>query len=357
MKKKIVRLGLYGCGNRTRALLDSLYGEDEYQVVAAYDICRESVESLCRKYGGKVCSNADELVSYKEADAFMISLDPFAHYDAFNRTAAAGKPIFIEKPLALTAQKSYEMMKTAQEKKVPVHVGLMRRYLPKHVTARRFLAENDLGHFFSVTCRWFHAGETEMINCMNNCPDNFRLKVSQIPFHCCHALDVMRLYGGEVKKVDARGLKLVKRNYPSPDEVIALFEFENGAIGQFHYCSMAYQGEISYLIHTENYTLNFTDGLEIWYRPRHKSQREDGSGDCRPVYHRNVGPDRYMLGAHPSTTPAIMLDFLNSVRNGTPMKVPIEDAYKVAEIAEAIEMSYTSGKEVSLPLEFSSENA
>jgi len=59
VKKKTVRLGLYGYGNRTRALLDSLYGEDEYQVVAAYDICNE-------------------------ADVFLISLDPFAHYDAFN---------------------------------------------------------------------------------------------------------------------------------------------------------------------------------------------------------------------------------------------------------------------------------
>ena len=347
---RAIRLGLYGCGNRTRALLDSVYGENEYEVVAAHDIREEAIGEVCERYGGKGCQTVDELLDCGEVDAFMISLDPLAHPAAFFRTVQIGKPIFIEKPIALTALEAYRMMKEAEEREVPVQVGFMRRYVPKHVIAREFLAEHDVGRLFSVTCNWYHAGETEMINCMNNAPDNFRLKVSQIPFHCCHALDVIRLYGGEVRSVEARGLKVIERNYPSPDEVIALLEFESGAIGHFHYSSMAYRQCITYLIHTENYTLNFENGLEIWRRPMTRAQRGEFLEDCREAYHPNMGPDRYESRG-PSADAEIMRDFLGAVRSETPMKVPIEDAYKVAELAEAIERSWQESRKILLPLE------
>jgi uncharacterized sulfatase len=78
---------------------------------------------------------------------------------------------------------------------------------------------------FSMVYNWQHAGETEMINVQRSCPDNFRLKISQIPFHCCHALDLYHVMFGDVVAVEARGIKRLKRDYPSPDEVIALLEF------------------------------------------------------------------------------------------------------------------------------------
>jgi len=367
--KKPVKLGLYGCGNRTQALLNTLYGEDEYQVVALFDLRRESMQTVAEKYGGKPCQTAEELVACREADAFLISLDPLAHPDAFDLTVEAGKPIFIEKPIALSAERAYRMMRNAQAKNVPVHVGLMRRYGPEQIAARRYIADNPPGRLFGISCNWFHPGETEMINCLGKCPDNFRLKMSQIPFHCCHALDVMRTYAGEVKAVDARGIKWVERRYPSPDKVIALLEYTNGSVGSFHYSSMSYKSETRYIIHYENYTLSFENGLEIWHRPPHRSQREGDllyrkttdkntaffkknmMLDCRPTYHPNIGPDQYKFAVRQQDV-LIMTDFLTAVREGSPMKVTIEDGYKVAELAEAIETSWKSAKVITLPLKF-----
>ncbi len=361
---KTVRLGLYGCGNRTRQLLDSVYGEGLYEVAASFDINAQKVKDVTERYGGKGCSSAEELIKTKGIDAFIISLDPFAHPDAFDKTIEAGKPIFIEKPIAMSAERAYRMLEKAREKNVPVQVGLMRRYLPEQRAARQFVRENPPGRLLGVNCTWLHAGETEMLNCLYNAPDNFRLKVSQIPFHCCHALDVMRTYAGEVRRVEAMGIKWIERQYPSPDKVIALFEFENGSIGSFHYSSMSYRHEISYIVHYENYTLSFDNGLEIWRRPATRYQREgemmlrgEKTGtsawvDCYSTYHRNVGPERrtFMTGGLPDHL--VMMDFLASVRDGTPMKVTIEDGYKVAELAEAIEMSYVHKKAITLPMSF-----
>jgi predicted dehydrogenase len=163
----------------------------------------------------------------------------------------------------------------------------------------------------------------------------------------------MLLYGGKLKAVNAVGRKVVKRPYPSPDEVIANLEFANGALGCFHYSSMAYAGELSYLIHAENYTLTVTTGnhLEIRRRPELRSLREDGSKDCRPLYHANIAPETRQF---PSGTVdhLIMLDFLDSVRTGAPIKASIRAGYEVAELAEAIERSWREQRKIELPLTF-----
>ena len=345
-----VRLGLYGTGNRTRALLDAMRLDDVYEVVAAHDLSAESARSAVDTYGGVVCDSADALVAHADVDAFLISLDPFAHPDAFYRVLEARKPIFIEKPVAPTAGESRRMQRAAEEAGVPVQVGFMRRYKKKHRDARQFIAENDPGRLLSVHCRWFHAGETEMINFLRNDPQNFRLRISQIPFHCCHALDVMLLYGGPVKRVTAKGIKQIDRPYPSPDEVTATLEFENGAIGSFQYSSVAYKHEIAYVVHAENYTLSF-DGLEIFRRPPLRSLREADGRDCRPVYMKHVGPETRTYHNEGTPDHLIMGDFLESVRTGAPMTVGMQQACAVADLAEAIERSWQEDQPIDLPLE------
>ncbi len=343
----MIKLGLYGCGNRTKVLLDSLRYDELYEVTALYDIIPSAMERIQNEYGGTICSSPDELISNPQIDAFIISLDPFNHAQALRNTMKAGKPVFIEKPVSFSASEVYELVQMAKKNKVPVHVGLMRRYMPYHIDGLNFIKENNPGHIFSINCNWFHPGETEVINFQRNDPDNFRLKVSQIPFHCCHALDVMLQYGGMVKKVKGEMVKVIDRRYPSPDELIAVLEFENGAIGRFHYSSMSYSPEISYQIHSENYTLKINNNLEICKRPKYKSQREGTGKDCRDSYHKHMAPE-VRTYRDVSVTEKIMFDFISSVQHDIPMKVPLMDALKTAELAEAIEASTKNGKTIFL---------
>lgn len=353
MIRHAVKLGLYGCGNRTRALLDSLYGEGEYEVVAAYDVAPEKVQAVCERYGGRACASAEELLGVAEAEAMMISLDPFAHPAAFHQALAARKPIFLEKPIAPTAAEAHAMLQAADAAGVPVHVGLAHRYTASFRGLRRYMAENDPGRIFAVSYRWFSHVETEIINMQNRWPDNFRLRISQIPFHCCHALDTMRLLGGEVSAVQARAIKWLDWEYVTPDEVMASFEFGSGALGSFHYSGVAYLAGHDCVVHAENYTATFTPWCEfaIYHHPPYLPERNDHSDDCRPNYEQNIGPDVHRFGRN-SYNPLIMTDFLEAVRTGGPMQVPLVDGYKAAELAEAIEQSSASGERVALPLCF-----
>ena len=93
----MIRLGLYGTGNRTKTLLDSLGGDGFYKVHAAYDRNRESAAALTAKYGGTVCRSADELADFEGVDAYFISLSPFAHAagDSDGKTGFCGEAGFV----------------------------------------------------------------------------------------------------------------------------------------------------------------------------------------------------------------------------------------------------------------------
>jgi predicted dehydrogenase len=85
---------------------------------------------------------------------------------------------------------------------------------------------------------------------------------------------------------------------------------------------------------------------------------ELATDDCRPEWNRHKGPvqHRFDFDHFKRATAETMVDFLTAARDGTPMPVPIEEGYRVAELADAIEQSWREGQTVRLPLRFSTED-
>ena len=352
----MIRLGLYGCGRRTQALLDALWKDEFYTVTRAFDANKESAVSLVKKYAGSVCDTAEELLAAKDVDAFLISLSPLAHAEVLKSVIPVGKPIFIEKPVGFTGQEVFDLALLAEKYSVPVQVGFMRRYLPSTLEALDYIKQHDGGRLLSVDCNWFHHGATEMNHCLWQSPDNFRMKVSQIPFHCCHMLDIMLLVGGDVKKVSALTTKVIDRPYPSPDDLIANIEFAGGTTGRFHYSSMVHYGEMSYRFHFENYSLRLemnSHNLQINTKPRfHTSEwgprPEDPSTNFAAQYEKFAQPRsiNYDFDQMSFTSENIMYDFVKTVRDGAPVAANLRTAAKVQGFAEAMELSGKLGGKV-----------
>ena len=354
----MIRLGLYGCGRRTQALLDSLWKDEFYTVSRAFDLREESAAALVKKYGGSVCRNAEELLSAPDVDAFLISLSPLDHAKVLRSVIPAGKPIFIEKPVAFTGQEVLDLALLAEKYSVPVQVGFMRRYLPSSLEALDYIRSHEGGRLFSVDCNWFHHGATEMNYCLWQSPDNFRMKVSQIPFHCCHMLDVMLLVGGNVKRVSAITTKVVDRPYPSPDDLIANLEFSSGSTGRFHYSSMVHYAELSYRFHFENYSIRLElmpYNLQINGKPRFRTSEwgafpEDPATDFSSQYEKFAQSRQVKYDFHQLSFASenIMYDFVRTVRDGAKVSADLRTAAKVQGLAEAMELSGKLRKVVEL---------
>ena len=352
------KLALYGAGNRTKALINSLLFDDHYKIHSVYDLNFSSARALAEEYNCKHCRTPEDLIA-SGADAFLVSLSPFAHAQALREVIPEGKPVFVEKPVSFSSREILELKLLAEKYNTPVQVGFMRRYLPESLAAFNYMQENNGGRMLCIDCSWLHHGATEMNYHVTNSPDNFRLQVSQIPFHCCHMLDIILLVGGEIKSVNSQLIKWSDRPYPSPDNCIANFEFANGANGRFHYSSMVYYGECSYRFHFEDYTLKMAylgSGLQIYHKPRFKTSQygpnnllQKDFGHFNQSYEQNCAPTTINFSQGLAfANENIMNDFVQTVEKGIFPKADLNAALRVQGFAEAIEEGGRARKTVLL---------
>ena len=355
----MIKLALYGCGNRTKQLLDALRSDEFYCVHAVFDINTEAAESLVKEYGGKVCKSKEELISFPEVDAFLISLNPLYQATALKEVLPARKPVFIEKPVAFTGKEAHELAVMADEYGVPVQVGFMRRYLPECVGLFDFLKRNDPGKLVSIECDWFHHGEGVEMYHKKHEPNNFRLKMSQIPFHGVHMLDIMLAVGGPVKRVTSQSIYgITGIASASPDDLMSMVEYDNGGNGRFHYTRMSYCGAMGYGFHFENYTIKMNNNpegyqLQIYPRPRFMTSKVGPTPDKKETflnyYNKNCTP---MIFNYPSGnnmhTENIMYDFVRMVRDKVPPEANLHVAARVQGLAEAMELSGKLKKTIEL---------
>ena len=355
----MINLALFGCGRRTCQLLDALNQDEFYRVHAVYDLREESALNMVRQRGGTVCKSQEELIAFPGVDAFLISLNPFAQAEALRKCIPAGKPIFVEKPVAFTGKETWELTQLAEKYHVPVQVGFMRRYLPDTVALFDYIKNNAPGRLFSVDCEWFHHGEDNLLYLQRHDPNNFRLQMSQVPFHCCHMLDVMVMAGGPVTRVHSELIKTdMLSAYPSPDDLSSHFTFANGGTGRFHYSGVVYYGAMGYRFHYENYSIKMNVnpeklGLTIHPRPRFMTSRigttPEEKATMIPTYNKFCQPVHVSFPQEPPlVTENIMYDFVLMVRDGVPPAADLRAATRVQGLAEAMELSGKLGKTIEM---------
>lgn len=90
-------------------------------------------------------TDARELVFADDVDAVYVATPPSSHPEYVLMAAEAGKPVYVEKPLARTAAQGEAMVRACQEAGVPLFVAYYRRALPRFELVRRFVQGNELG--------------------------------------------------------------------------------------------------------------------------------------------------------------------------------------------------------------------
>ncbi|QIK71736.1 Gfo/Idh/MocA family oxidoreductase [Propioniciclava coleopterorum] len=97
-------------------------------------------------------SDADALIHDPEVDAVYVATPPDSHADYAIRVARAGKPVYVEKPMARTAAECRAMIDASASAHAPLFVAYYRRAMPRFVQAAE-VAHADLGELRTVTVR------------------------------------------------------------------------------------------------------------------------------------------------------------------------------------------------------------
>jgi predicted dehydrogenase len=169
------------------------------------------------------------VVEADDVDAVYVATPPSSHAEYVKLAAEAGKPVYVEKPMARTAAEGEEMLATCRAAGVPLYVAYYRRALPRFEFVRDLIQGGSLGTPTMVSlalARVAPVGEARSAWRWDREVAGAGLLLDL----GSHALDLLDHWLGPV--AEARGWSATRQPWSNvPDQVVASMRFANGVLG------------------------------------------------------------------------------------------------------------------------------
>jgi myo-inositol 2-dehydrogenase/D-chiro-inositol 1-dehydrogenase len=197
----MVRFTLIGAGRIGRIHAENIARHRDARLAYVADAEPAAAQALAQQWEARTIS-IDAAVTASDVDAVLSASSTDTHADWIERCAAAGKPVFCEKPLDLDIGRATACLRRAQEARIPLYLGFNRRYDPSFMRLRREIAGGTIG-------------KVETLHIISRDPapppvDYVRRSGGLFRDMMIHDLDMARwLLGSEPVEVFARGSALV----------------------------------------------------------------------------------------------------------------------------------------------------
>jgi len=145
-------VAVVGCGGVSQMHFDGYAAHPErVRVVAACDPEPERVSEAQRRYGfARACASLDEMLAAADWEVAVVCTPTPVREPVVRMLAAAGKHVFVEKPLADTYDEARRLVAICAEAGVRLAVNQNFRYhYPFHI-ARAVIADGGIGRVLSV---------------------------------------------------------------------------------------------------------------------------------------------------------------------------------------------------------------
>lgn len=213
------------------------------RLVAVMRRNRSLAEDYARRHGVPgFYDDASKLINDPEVNAVYIATPPGSHKEYAIQTIRAGKPVYIEKPMALNYSECKAINDEAHKYGVPVFVAYYRRALPGFVKVKELLQEGTIGKVRHVKIELYKAPSQEELS--GNLPWRVFPEISGGGHFfdlASHQLDYLDFLFGPVIRTESLVLNQA-RLYKAEDFVSASFQFENGVAGTGIWCFSGYNG-------------------------------------------------------------------------------------------------------------------
>jgi len=234
MSEKTIRWGIIGCGKVTEVKSGpALQKAPGSALVAVMRRDAAAAEDYARRHGvPKWYADAQALVDDPDVDAVYVATPPSTHKPYALMAIAAGKPVYVEKPMALSFAECEEMIRASRGSGVPMFVAYYRRALPRFLKIHELLEQGAIGapRLASVD---FHDPFEPRYRNPDDLPWHVRPEVSGGGLFVdvgCHTLDMLDYLLGPIVSVSGHAGNQL-RAYPAEDTVSMSFAFGNGVQG------------------------------------------------------------------------------------------------------------------------------
>ncbi len=231
---KTIKWGIIGCGDVCEIKSGpAFYKCENSELIAVMRRDAEKAKDFAKRHNVvQWYDNADELINNPDIDVVYVATPPSSHAEYTIKALQAGKPVYVEKPMAVDYAECTKMLDAAKNSNQKLWVAYYRRSLPYFIKVKELIEQGTIGKIQTVNTLFFRPPEKQDLKSEDN---TWRIKkeiagggyfYDMAP----HTIDIIQFIIENI--IDAKGLTSnVSKLYQVEDTVSAAFLFETGITG------------------------------------------------------------------------------------------------------------------------------
>ncbi|MCC7484780.1 MAG: Gfo/Idh/MocA family oxidoreductase [Burkholderiales bacterium] len=189
-----------------------------------------AAQPLAEQYGFTLTDDLERALADPRVQAVVLATPHSLHTDQIVRVAAAGKPVFCEKPFALKRADAERAVAACASAGIPLGIGTNKRFWPSMAELRRVTASGALGRIMLIEGHYSNENSGMHFSAWRESPEES--PGGGMTGTGIHLLDAFVSIAGPVAEVNAR--LTTHRSGPDPRDAIGInFEFASGLTGYF----------------------------------------------------------------------------------------------------------------------------
>ena len=153
---KILKWGFIGCGEVAEKKSGPAFNEVEGSSIVAV---MSRSEQRARTYAvthdvARWYTDAQQLIDDPDVNAIYVATPPLSHATFAIMAMKAGKPVYVEKPLAASYEDCARINSVSERTGVPCFVAYYRRYLPYFLRVKQIVDDGLIGRVMNVQVRF-----------------------------------------------------------------------------------------------------------------------------------------------------------------------------------------------------------
>ena len=272
MAVKPVRAAVVGIGWWSDVLADAVKRGNSVDIVTCFTRSEDKRKAFAAKYGCSMAASYEDILKDPSIEAIINTTPNNVHLETTAQAAAAGKHVFLDKPIANTVAEGFEIAKVCEKHDVVLALGYQRRreshfrWIKNEIDQGRFgkmvqaegnISRDRLGKIDLSSWRYQSEGM----------PGGVMLQIG------IHYVDVLEYLMGPVRRVTGRSAQLVLPG-DNPDVANLILEHESGAISNL---------TASYASASEYYMMNVYGKTATAYYDLFGGLRHLKQGDTKPT--------------------------------------------------------------------------
>ena len=225
----MINVAMVGLGRWGQTILNSIQGKsNRLRIVHGVTKEPELARELAAKHGFRLSTDLKDTIADPQVQAIMLATPHSLHVEQVRMVAAAGKPVWCEKPLALTRAEAERAVTAVRAANVPLGSGNNKRCFASMRELKRVVDSGEIGNVMHIEGHFSNEHSTRVSGGWRD--DPAESPGGGMTGAGLHVLDAFVNIAGPVSYVDARCV--TKKEPPDPRDVLAvLVEFAGGATG------------------------------------------------------------------------------------------------------------------------------